>query len=253
MASSKRRKGNSLAIQEKTPGFFKVVLNKALQDGKLEIKGFVASKYRDFLANSVILKDPNGAKWPVKLTRSDGSTWLEKGWLKFAHFYSLEEGYFLFFSYECVDSCFHVRIFSKNYIEINYPFKSSQHEEPNLGGGDGVKFSSADSFKSTFPFCVIKVQPTYVKYYHLQIPISYAKNFICRGQTRNVDLRIPKGKTWSAKSSVTKQAGRSEIARIHGGWSKFAKDNHLRVGDDIVLEMIKQQPKITFEVHIFRA
>jgi hypothetical protein len=35
MASSRRRKGKRLAIPEKTPGFFKVVLNEALQDGRL--------------------------------------------------------------------------------------------------------------------------------------------------------------------------------------------------------------------------
>lgn len=133
----------------------------------------------------------------------------------------------MFFSYECVDSCFHVRIFSKNYIEINYPFKSSQHEEPNLDGGmyenlvlfpyvhlefilgfcycfvrifmelndkkwtgDGVKFSSADSFKSTFPFCVIKVQPTYVQYYHLVRNFNKSKFCVMRTEYCNFYLYI---------------------------------------------------------------
>ncbi|XP_050367703.1 B3 domain-containing transcription factor VRN1-like isoform X3 [Argentina anserina] len=74
-------------MREKNPGF-----NKALQDGKLEIQSFVAMKYGNFLARSVLLKVPNGAMWPVKLTRSVRSTWLEKGWLDVAKFYSLEEG-----------------------------------------------------------------------------------------------------------------------------------------------------------------
>jgi hypothetical protein len=81
------------------------------------------------LARSILLKVPNGAIWPVKLTRSDGSTWLQKGWLELADFYSLEQGYFLFFSYEDDDSCFQVRIFNKNSMEIEYPFKSSHHED----------------------------------------------------------------------------------------------------------------------------
>lgn len=86
------------------------------------------STYRNFLARSVLLKVPNGAIWPVKLTRSDGSTWLQKGWLELADFNSLEQGYFLFFSYEG-------DVFNKNSMEIEYPFKSSHHEEHNLGGG----------------------------------------------------------------------------------------------------------------------
>lgn len=63
------------------------------------------------------------------------STWLQKSCLELADFYSLEQGYFLFFSYEGDDSCFQVRISNKNSMEIEYPFKSSHHEEHNLGGG----------------------------------------------------------------------------------------------------------------------
>ncbi|KAK9940361.1 hypothetical protein M0R45_017027 [Rubus argutus] len=132
MASSSRRQGKRLAIPEKTPGFFKVVLNEALQDGRL-------------------------------------------------------------------------------------------------------------------------IHPTYL-IHHVQITTSFANKYICtRGQTRNVDLRVPYGEIWSAESSVKAYGKGGEYVRIHGGWKKFSRDNHLQVGDALVIEMIEQQPKITFEVHIYRA
>lgn len=83
-------------------------------------------KYKDFLGHSIVLTVPNGAVWRMGLKRSNGSVWLEKGWLEFANFYSVEQGFFIFFTHEGVDSCFRVRIFNKSSLEIDYPFKSSQ-------------------------------------------------------------------------------------------------------------------------------
>ncbi|XP_050367702.1 uncharacterized protein LOC126786043 isoform X2 [Argentina anserina] len=91
----------------------------------------------------------------------------------------------------------------------------------------------------------------------LQIPISFAKKYICSlGETEKVNLRIPNGETYSAEISVKNYVGCNDSAKTRGGlggWIKLARDTHLHVGDEIVLEMIEQQPKITFKVHIFRA
>lgn len=82
-------------------------------------------KHGNCLAESVLLKDPSGAEWKIELTRSEGEVWLEKGWPKFAEFYSLDHGYLLVFSCEGDFSCFQVRIFNRNTMEIDYPMKPS--------------------------------------------------------------------------------------------------------------------------------
>lgn len=97
----------------------------------------MASKFGNFLSDKLLLKAPNGEVWPIKLTRDDvnDSLWLEKGWPEFAKFYSLENGCFLFFSYEGISSCLKVRIFNKHGLEVAYIFRSSHDEEPNLCTG----------------------------------------------------------------------------------------------------------------------
>lgn len=82
-------------------------------------------KHGNCLAESVLLKDPSGAEWRIELTRSEGEVWLEKGWPEFAKFYSLDHGYLLVFSCEGDFSCFQVRIFNRNTMEIDYPMKPS--------------------------------------------------------------------------------------------------------------------------------
>lgn len=116
-------------------------------------------------------------------------------------------------------------------------------------------------FSTNPEFCVMRehIDLALLKVIHMfsclqQIPTSFANKYICtRGRTRNVDLRVPYGEIWSAESSVKAYGRGGEHARIHGGWKKFARDNRLQVGDAVVIEMIEQQPKITFEVHIYRA
>ncbi|CAB4287523.1 unnamed protein product [Prunus armeniaca] len=48
-------------------------------------------EYGDLMADKIFLEVPDGAVWPVKLTRPrNGEIWLQKGWPEFAKFYSLK-------------------------------------------------------------------------------------------------------------------------------------------------------------------
>ncbi|OMO66288.1 hypothetical protein COLO4_30632 [Corchorus olitorius] len=107
--------------------FFKIVLEKAIQEGKLKIPSKFAREYRNALSSPVFLKVPTGAEWELELTKRDGKIWLEKGWDNFARHYSLKNGYFLVFRLEG-NSHFHVLIFDKTASEIKYP-NPNQNDE----------------------------------------------------------------------------------------------------------------------------
>ncbi|OMP02101.1 hypothetical protein COLO4_11358 [Corchorus olitorius] len=100
--------------------FFKIVLEDAIQEGKLKIPSRFARDYGNALSNPVLLKVPTGAMWEVELTKCDGKIWLENGWKKFSEHYSLKHGYFLVFRLEG-NSQFHVLIFDTSASEIKYP------------------------------------------------------------------------------------------------------------------------------------
>ncbi|PRQ33875.1 putative transcription factor B3-Domain family [Rosa chinensis] len=250
MASSSRRKSSAKGVA--SPSFFKVVVDEALEDGMLEIEGYVARNYEDFLGCSVVLTDPKGSMWPMELKRSNGSVWLKKGWLEFANFYSLKQGCFIFFTHKGFDSGFQVRIFNKRWLEIDYPFKSSHQEDCKFRRGGDEAFTRAKRFKSNHPCLAVRMQPSYLLR-GLKLNATFVNENICAtGATRKIKLQIPNGKTWSAKCSVYLCMNK-DYAKICSGWTKFAAENKLQVGDACALELIKECPKLTFLVHIFRA
>nr|XP_023913257.1 putative B3 domain-containing protein Os03g0621600 [Quercus suber] len=63
---------------------------------------------------------PNGTKWKVKLTKSDGEVCFGNGWCEFASSHALALGHFLVFRYEG-NSEFFVLIFDATATEIEYP------------------------------------------------------------------------------------------------------------------------------------
>lgn len=131
MSSRSRREGKGPAFQLSTPfpSFLKIVVQQALQDGKLKIPKMLVMEYGDLMADKIFLEVPDGAVWPVKLTRPcNGEIWLQKGWPEFAKFYSLKHGCLLFFRYGGEHSHFRVRIFMRNTLEMKY-FSSSTGDE----------------------------------------------------------------------------------------------------------------------------
>ncbi|ONH96648.1 hypothetical protein PRUPE_7G143300 [Prunus persica] len=189
------------------PSFFKIVLGRTLQDGKLEIPIIAVHTYRDYMADTAYFEVPDGSIWPIEWTRRDREIWLGRGWPEFAKSYSLEDGCFLVFSYAGKCSHFQLRIFRKNTLEMEYNSSSDDTEgnsntsrdqtegEKRTRGGDGGKtashkssgvdlrtvkleslkgraFAKASSFKYDNPFTVISMQPSYVLN-HLSISPSF--------------------------------------------------------------------------------
>ena len=77
-------------------------------------------KYGECLPKTICVKTPNGVNWKLNLAKSDGKIWFQKGWKEFAEYHSLAHGHLLLFKYERT-SHFHVHIFDKSALEINYP------------------------------------------------------------------------------------------------------------------------------------
>ncbi|KAM5579822.1 hypothetical protein ABKV19_009540 [Rosa sericea] len=130
------------------------------------------------------------------------------------------------------------------------------------GSGGEEAISGDQRFKPDHPtFVVMMQEPSYLT--TALIPNGSTWPVICsvtnkenerirynrEGVARN---RYP---SWCIKSVLlADDTVREEVARIrYRGWIKFATDNGLQVGDTCVFEMIKQQPEITFLVHIVRA
>lgn len=82
-------------------------------------------KYGRDLQDVVLLKVSTGASWRVELVHHENrGTLLQKGWERFAEFYSIEKFYFLVFKYEG-NSQFHVFIFDRTASEIEYPVQTN--------------------------------------------------------------------------------------------------------------------------------
>lgn len=85
-------------------------------------------KYGDDLLNPVSLKLPTGSEWKIELRKWEGEVWFGEGWPKFSKFYSLDCCHSLVFGYEG-NSTFRVRVFDKDFTEINYPLTMPEMEE----------------------------------------------------------------------------------------------------------------------------
>ena len=60
------------------------------------------------------------------------------------------------------------------------------------------------------------------------------------------------GKIWET-NMVTHCTVNGKRWYLSGGWSKFARDNHLRIGDICLFERKKNGSKLTMKVHIIPA
>ncbi|WCJ19561.1 B3 domain-containing protein Os11g0197600 [Euphorbia peplus] len=117
-------------ISEKTPKFFKIILQDAIQDGRLGISRKFVKFHGDCLSNRVIIKVADGTIWKMELMKGEKyEAWLQKGWKEFEQHYSLQHGFLLQFKYEG-GSLFHVIIFDTTLLEIEYPKKPNS--SPNL-------------------------------------------------------------------------------------------------------------------------
>ncbi|KAM7250279.1 hypothetical protein ACFE04_022162 [Oxalis oulophora] len=128
MNFNRHRADPILLYTPENPQFFKVILPRAVEEGKLAIPKTFITKYGASLSDQVTLKVLPDVVWNIGLTRSDGYVWLEDGLKEFIDHYSLAYGYFLIFKCKG-NSHFSVTICDQSGSEISYPYAITHAEE----------------------------------------------------------------------------------------------------------------------------
>ncbi|XP_059310676.1 uncharacterized protein LOC132062041 [Lycium ferocissimum] len=101
------------------PKFYKIILSPH-ECSRLRIPQDFASRYYNNMQSPARLEVPSGEVWKVEVVKSEGQSWLTKGWQDFIDYYSVKCGHFLMFGYNG-HSHFNVTIFDMSASEIEYP------------------------------------------------------------------------------------------------------------------------------------
>ncbi|GMN29831.1 hypothetical protein TIFTF001_002576 [Ficus carica] len=239
--------------------FFSVVLENTLRDKRLLIPVKFISKYGGTLSNPVSVKLPCGSEWKMGLRKFDGRVCLHKGWPEFVKHYSIALGHLLVFRYEG-NSRFHVFIFDKTTVEIDYPpipghsnaRKSKVCVEEGHHGDKSIMSKRRESEVGNFTYKVV-IKPSHVgNYYNMCLPRKFANEFLKR-KSQDAVLKLKDGGTWPVKFSGCRRDEICRSARFGKiGWEKFARDNNLKVGDTCIFELINGN-KMSFKVSILKA
>ena len=96
----------------------------------VSVDGYFWSRFNNTeLSTVATVIAPYGGIWQVGLKKADNNIWFCNGWQDFTEYHSICYGYFLVFRYEG-NSSFHVLIFDKTAIEIQYsPRKNCKLED----------------------------------------------------------------------------------------------------------------------------
>ncbi|KAK7857185.1 b3 domain-containing transcription factor vrn1 [Quercus suber] len=264
--------------------FFKIIMPQTLREGKLLAfmlmfvflqwipKKFI-SEYGGHLSDMAFLTIPNGTKWKVKLTKSDGEVCFGNGWCEFASSHALALGHLLVFRYEG-NSEFSVLIFDAIATEIEYPaaeLRDCTGEKPPVPLPHKRAKTNPSSFKGSrleklkMPFGVSLTRGESSGSAHgvagvaetLSLPhgiINYlpsegfTKDYTTKGSTFTVKLEVV-DRLWPVKLYIYE--GKYTSCVVSAGWVAFARDNTLRLGDVCVFEVIMRD-EVVVKVHIFR-
>ncbi|XP_065871959.1 B3 domain-containing protein REM13-like [Euphorbia lathyris] len=245
----------SFNILERSPKFFKTIIQETIQEGRLAIPRKFVKEHGDCLSNQIITKVPDGTIWKMELLKSRNyEAFLEKGWKEFSEHYSLKHGFILLFQYQH-KSNFLVFIFDTTLLEIPYtnleqnPIEVIEIEDSELEcipNESKQALEVADEFRSINPWFKVVLKPSHGKFCHLTIPIGFMREHMDYNLER-VILKIEGGQSgWSTKMIIY---WKSCTARLSTGWSDFVKDNCLKNKDVCVFELVAPNE---LKVHIFR-
>ncbi|ONK64859.1 uncharacterized protein A4U43_C07F30720 [Asparagus officinalis] len=219
--------------------------------------------------NSIVLQDPRGTSWSIKLsTWGDGHLRLTSGWSRFYNKNHLKEGDACVLELVQGGATINVHIFrSAEYRTKSIPqsgerflnvddMRKVQHARKSMGS-DNIKSErflsidvmkkvpkEAESFKSRHPTLVIVWRPSL--FYRVNIPKKLAQEL---GLVKDQETILidSSGKSWSADISVRTTG----LVELGVGWSHFSRGNNLASGDVCIFEFFGGAEYI--KVHIFRA
>ncbi|KAL5557169.1 hypothetical protein UlMin_039405 [Ulmus minor] len=215
--------------------------------------------------DDVILKVSDGRTWSVKcsLKMYGGRKTIAKlccGWETFVQDNDLEVGdVCVFVLTRSSKASFEVVIFRENGIE-NLPVSPAGALKPEVNMRQPNK-STANTkakalgkvinFQSENPFFTIALGRSYVaRTSFLFIPNKFARTYIKKSEGDGT-LSVSDVKSWPVQYKVRRVRDRSQVAELRFGWTSFARDNGLSVGDICTFELTNAD-EISFKVHINR-
>ncbi|KAI3946040.1 hypothetical protein MKX01_024796 [Papaver californicum] len=235
----------------------------------MTIPRVMVRKYQLNTENSLVLQDPKGKLWPVKISlRKDGRIDIGKGWVKFSLGNRLSEGdgcLFDFLNYTKGNNTLNVRIikkldFEKQGVSLISTKKRIQYLGPEFKLLPGSKkacttapaanraIQAADAFKSKNPTCEVIMRSSYVRKWGVGImPAPFAKPFLTK-QSQIVTLRVSDGRMWHVRCTTSSPKYQAHLLK---GWYEFVLDNHLKEGDICVFELVDKN-NLEMNVTIFR-
>ncbi|XP_026439963.1 B3 domain-containing protein Os11g0197600-like [Papaver somniferum] len=110
----------------------------------------------------------------------------------------------------------------------------------------------ARAFKSEFPTCTIVIKQSHLQKHSLvHVPYEFSRDFLTKAG--EVTLKDSTGKKWRVEYYYYRSGGRSSCfkANLCKGWYEFVLDNHLKVDDACVFELVDTD-NLEMKVNIFR-
>ncbi|KAF9605100.1 hypothetical protein IFM89_013770 [Coptis chinensis] len=227
-------------------------------------KKFVC-KYGKYLPDVVALKDPSDAVWHVELKNVDGDVWIRSGWQEFIEHHSICAGHFLIFKYDG-KSQFCVLIFDMSGNEILYNAGESRKRKEISGypssEDDSIpkKYSRkealmmkkllktqakdgcsqiAGSFKSSYPYFIIYVQPSYVNGIYMPIPKKFSKKYLPEGLDSLTIQASSERRKWQVGCNLN-----NTHMRMCRGLAKFIRESGVKLGDICAFELINKEDAV---------
>ncbi|XP_055961897.1 uncharacterized protein LOC130015561 [Mercurialis annua] len=200
------------------PSFFKVILQRTLQDKKLMIP----------IAN----------------------------WLEFVPDFSIQSESLLTFRLEALYT-FEVSIYLPSGCEMCYPIMSTtpaRKTNPEKGECSKTSLGSRQAtqawrnFKTEMPCFNILMQPYHFKHSIVHLPTKFST--ILMQAPEFINLQTSEGRKWSVRLRKQVSEGKYNRFRLGNGWGDFRDENNLNIGDVCAIEIINDN---LWKVTIFRA
>ncbi|XP_050235278.1 B3 domain-containing protein At1g49475-like [Mercurialis annua] len=233
-----------------SPGFFKVVLPRALQAKKLMIPIKFVRAHSNLFMDFVNLIVPNGQSWKIGLAKSDDQIHFDKNWQEFMQHFSIQKEYFLTFRLKGI-STLKVRIFNPSGCEICYPsVETTSACKTKLEEGEcshGKAMQGWRNFRTEVPCFKLTMQTYHFKHRIAHLPTEFGP--ILKKAPEHINLQTSKGQKWRVRLGKQVAERKYDRFRLGNGWGEFVDDNHMSIGDVCAIEIINDN---LWKVTIFR-
>ncbi|KAK9993954.1 hypothetical protein SO802_023657 [Lithocarpus litseifolius] len=268
-----RRNGNMVAHQLAKHAKFEDECTVWVEDtpaivSKQSIPPKFVKDFGDEISTLATLTSCSGT-WKVGLLKTEKNIWFCDNLEDFFECHSISAGHLLVFKYEG-HSNFHVIIFDKTAMEIQYPSRKNvileeledivelddsnvsrndmQPSDTSSKGRERAIQAAKMSMPKSRSFMTV-LQPYNIRFKYVYVPKRFANKHVARNQF--VNLQTSGEKQWRVRCYC--HTSTSSAMRLGMGWAAFSRDNDLEEGDVCVFEMIKTSPTVLMRVSTFRA